>query len=67
MKKNRDEIKDKNDCKMMEAFINNDKPKMFINKLKQNFYYEIIKGRYKLVVFLKFIRLYKIIKKLISY
>ena len=67
MKKNRNEIKDKNDYKMMEAFVKNDKLKMFINKSKQNFYYEIIKARYKLVLLLKFIGLYKIIKKLISY
>lgn len=66
MKINRGEIKDKNDCKMMEAFIVNDKIKMFINKSKQNFYYEIIKARYKLVLLLKFIGLHKIIKKLIT-
>ena len=35
--------------------------------INKNFYYEIIKARYKLVVLLKFIGLYKIIKKLISY
>ena len=67
MKKNRGEIKDKNDCRMMEAFIENNKIKMFINKSKQNFYYEIIKARYKLVLLLKFIGLYKIIKKLITF
>jgi len=67
MKKNRNEIKDKNDCKMMEALRENNQIKMIMNRLKQNFYYSIIKIKYKVVLLLKILGLHKIIKKLILY
>lgn len=67
MKKSRNETKDKNDCKMMEAFMENNQIKIVINRLKQNFYYIIIKLKYKFILLLKILRLHKIIKKLILY
>ena len=67
MKKNRAEIKDKNDCKMMEAFMEKDEVKMIINKFNQNFYYGMIKVRHNLILFLDYIGLKKIIKKSILY
>jgi len=66
MKKNRGEEKDKNDCKMMEALIENDGFKKIINKWKQNFYYEKIKARTSLIKFLQNIGLYEVIKKILK-
>ena len=42
MKKNRDELKDKNDCRMMEAFMEKDEFKMIVSKFKQKIYYETL-------------------------
>ena len=60
MKKNRDEEKDKNDCNMMEALIENNRWKEFINKTKQNIYYEKIKLRKKAIGTLQNIGLYNV-------
>ncbi len=46
MKKNRDEQKDNNDCKMMEALIKNDLFKKLVNRFKQKLYYWQIKLYY---------------------
>ena len=62
MKINRGEEKDINDCKMMEALIENNKLKEFINKLKQNIYYGKIKIKYKMINTLKTIGLYQIVR-----
>ena len=53
MKQNRGDIKDINDCKMMEALIEKDWFKAVISKAKQEFYYVGIKT-------LKIFRFYKI-------
>ncbi len=60
MKKNRAEEKDKNDCKMMEALIENDRFKKIVNKLKQSFYYMKIKTRASLIKVLKNIGFYEL-------
>ena len=64
MKKNRNEEKDKNDCKMMESLLENNKFKKFINKLKQDIYYFKVKSRKDLIFFLKQIGLYYSIRKI---
>ncbi len=60
MKKNRAEEKDKNDCKMMEALIENDRFKKIVNKWKQSFYYMKIKTRASLIKVLKNIGFYEL-------
>lgn len=62
MKKNRNEIKDVNDCKMMEALIENDWLKQITNKLKQKLFYLTIKLRAKSVRALKRLGIYNIAK-----
>lgn len=64
MKINRDEEKDKNDCKMMEALIENNRWKEYISKIKQNIYYEKIKLRKKIIAILQNIGLYKITRNI---
>lgn len=60
MKQNRAEEKDKNDCKMMEALIENDRFKKIVNKWKQSFYYMKIKTRASLIKVLKNIGFYEL-------
>lgn len=62
MKKNRAEEKDINDCKIMEALIENDGFKKIINKWKQSFYYGKIKARANLIKVLKNIGAYEFIR-----
>ena len=62
MKTNRDEEKDKNDCKMMKALIENNKFKELLNKFKQSIYYQRIKLRIYFFYILKKTRLYNIIR-----
>ncbi|WP_332399352.1 hypothetical protein [Vibrio metschnikovii] len=68
MKKNRIKAngnkKDINDCKMMEAVLEDNLIKGFINKNKQNIYYLKIKVRYKLVLILKRLGLYRLVKNI---
>jgi hypothetical protein len=64
MKKNRDEIKDRNDCKMMETFIESNIFKDIPNRIKQHLYYSKIKLKIKILEILKKIGLYDIVKKL---
>jgi len=66
MKKNRAEEKDRNDCKMMEALIENNGFKNLVNKWKQNFYYGKIKVKMNLIKFLKNIGLYEVIKRMVK-
>ena len=66
MKKNRAEEKDRNDCKMMEALIENNGFKTLVNKWKQNFYYGKIKVKMNLIKFLKNIGLYEVIKRMVK-
>jgi len=65
MKTIRNEDKDKNDCKMMEALIENNEIKEFINRLKQNILYFKIKARAKLMNMLKYVGLYNVIKNIL--
>ncbi len=58
MKTNRAEKKDKNDCKIMEALIENDKFKGIISKLKQNIFYVQIVARQKIIQLLQQIGLF---------
>ena len=60
MKTKRDEEKDRNDCKMMEALIEEDKLKAFISQLKQTLYYKQIKFRQDAVLFLQKLGLFEI-------
>ena len=62
MKTKRGEIKDINDCKMMEALIENNKLKEIINKVKQIILYSKIKLRSKGPNFLRDIGLYKTVR-----
>lgn len=62
MKKNRAEEKDRNDCKMMEALIENDGFKKIVNKWKQNFYYTKIKARASLIKVLKSVGTYELLR-----
>lgn len=62
MKKNRGEVKDINDCKMMEALIENNKLKQFKNKIKQNIYYGKIKLNVKIIDLLRKMKLYNFIR-----
>jgi len=64
MKKNRNEEKDKNDCKMMEALIEDDKFKEVFNRLKQYFFYFKIKSRQLIIEFLQKIGLFNIVRKI---
>lgn len=64
MKQNRAEEKDKNDFKMMEALIENDRFKKIVNKWKQNIYYAKIKIKSKCIELLKKIGLYEITKNI---
>jgi len=63
MKKNRNEEKDRNDCKMMEALIENDRFKKILNQWKQSFYYGKIKVRVGLINLLKSVGLFEVVKK----
>lgn len=64
MKQNRadknSDKKDINDCKMMEALIENDRFKKIVNKWKQSFYYMKIKTRASLIKVLKNIGFYEL-------
>lgn len=64
MKTNRDEEKDKNDCNMMEALIENNRRKEYVTKIRQNIYYEKIKLRKKIVIVLQNIGLYKVTRNI---
>jgi hypothetical protein len=65
MKKNRNEEKDRNDCEMMEALIENNRLKNFIAAYKQHILYLKIKSRAKLMSILKSIGVYDMLKTLI--
>lgn len=63
MKKNRGEEKDINDCKMMEALMENDGFKNMVNKIKQNFYYMKVRLRVGIVNLLKNLGMYMIVRQ----
>jgi len=60
MKTNRAEEKDKNDCKIMESLIENNKFKGVVNKFKQNIFYGQIVIRQKIIQLLQRIGLFDI-------
>ena len=66
MKKNRNEEKDKNDCMMMEALIEDNKFKAYTTKIKQNILYFKIKIRQKLVDFLKILGIHGYLKEVLK-
>jgi hypothetical protein len=70
MKQNRadknSDKKDINDCKMMEALIENDRFKKIVNKWKQNIYYAKIKARARLIDILKKLGLFELVKKVVK-
>ena len=63
MKINRNEEKDKNDCKMMEALIEDNKFKEIISSFKQKIYYTKIKSRQQTIDILQKIGLYEVVRK----
>ena len=62
MKNNRQESKDINDCKLMEALIENNNLKKLAGKVKQNILYVKVMIRKKLISFLKISGLYSYAK-----
>ncbi len=62
MKKKRGEEKDINDCKMMQALVNNNNSLLRVHKIRQNWFYLKVKLRVNLVNFLKIIKLYSLIR-----
>ena len=63
MKKNRNEAKDRNDCKMMEALIENNSLKETINRIKQQVLYLKIKYKRELIQLLQQVGLFEIARK----
>ena len=66
MKLERAESKDINDIKMMEALLDNDNFKKLIYKYKQHLNYSLIKIKQKIIVVLRFLRLFDFVKKVIK-
>ena len=64
MKKNRAEEKDVNDCKIMEALIEDNTFKKVLNQWKQGFLYMKIKSRANIIKIMKSIGIYKIAKNI---
>jgi len=60
MKKNRYEVRDRNDFKLMEALIENNSFKKLIIQTRQRFYYAKIKLKHNSLLFLKKYKLYEI-------
>ena len=58
------EEKDRNDCKMIEALIENDRFKKILSRWKQSFYYGKIKVRASLINLLKSVGLFEVAKKI---
>ncbi len=65
MKQKRGETKDKNDCKMMEALIQNNYIKKLTSKIRGEFLYFMVLQRANLMSFLKTIGLYDVLKRII--
>ncbi|MES9901329.1 MAG: hypothetical protein ABW168_01445 [Sedimenticola sp.] len=67
MKKNRNEVKDVNDIKMMEALIEGDVLKEYFSKIKQAIFYWQVRSRSRAVAFLKYIGVFPVVKKILFY
>lgn len=61
MKKNRDEPKDRNDCKMMEAFIDNNTLRALRYSLQQKIFYLQVLLKQKIIKFLERIGLFPVV------
>ena len=64
MKTKRDEEKDRNDCKMMEALMEDDRWKIFISQFRQNMYYRQIKFRQYALSLLQKLGLFEVARTL---
>jgi len=64
MKTKRDEVKDRNDCKMMEALIEEDRLKIVLSQLRQNIYYKQIKSRQYALLLLQKLGLFDVVRTL---
>jgi hypothetical protein len=64
MKKNRAEEKDLNDLKMMDGLLNNDRFASFIASIRQNVYYSKVKFKSRVIVLLKKLKLYELVRAL---
>lgn len=64
MKTKRDEAKDRNDCKMMEALLEEDRLKIVLSQLRQNIYYKEIKFRQYTLLALQELGLFDVAKTL---
>jgi hypothetical protein len=60
MKSNRGEVKDRNDCKMMDALIENNRMKKVFSKLNQDLFYFKIKNKFRFMKISRTLRVYKI-------
>lgn len=67
MKKNRGELKDINDCKMMDSLIDNKRSKILFNKIRQNIFYLKVKAKIRFIYLLKKIRIYNTLKMVARY
>tara|TARA_B100000963_G_scaffold49152_1_gene37364 strand:+ start:8527 stop:9999 length:1473 start_codon:yes stop_codon:yes gene_type:complete len=62
MKKRRGEVKDKNDCKMMDALIHKNRAKKIVSKFNQEFFYFKAKSKSKIMKISEFFGVYKIVR-----
>jgi hypothetical protein len=60
MKKRRGEIKDSNDCKMMDALIEDNRMKKVFSKLNQDLFYFKIKNKFRFMKIFRMLGVYKI-------
>jgi hypothetical protein len=61
-KKNRNEVKDRNDCGLMEALIENNSHKKVVAKIRQNIFYGLVKSRSAIILLLKKFGLFRVAK-----
>ncbi len=66
MKKNRSEEKDSNDCNMMDALIENNDWKRFVNQFKQSVYYQKTKLKIFIINILKKLGLFEFVRKILK-
>ena len=60
MKSNRGEVKDSNDCKMMDALIEDNRMKKVFSKLNQDLFYFKIKNKFRFMKISRTLGVYKI-------
>lgn len=64
MKKNRNELKDNNDCNIMDALIEENKTKLLLNKVIQEILYLRLRTRKSIIDVTKFIGVYNLLKRI---